>query len=319
MIKKILLLPILTLLTVSLSAQGDADLTQRWFNEMLYNPAASGNSYTTSIFLHARQQWVGITGSPSTQAVSADTYVESIRSGFGLSVMHDEIGNITSAFNIRASYSYHIPITQMSYLSLGVSGGILSRNRDINSALVDNSYDPDLAYGNASEVSPDFDFGAEYRGIVKLGVAVRHLGVNNKEKYFSNTENIWAYVSSRFNASNTISIEPAFSFAHREKASRYELGALFYFFKMQNNHEYNDRFWVGGMYRFNKEFALLAGVNITSKLRMGYSFDYGYGFSSLSRYGTHEIFIAFQFNRLFYKEPLCPAYQSYDRNRGRRR
>ncbi|MDR1055196.1 MAG: PorP/SprF family type IX secretion system membrane protein [Prevotellaceae bacterium] len=315
MIKRLILFFAFVSLGVSLSAQGDADITQRWFNETLYNPAATGNSYTSSLFLHARQQWVGIKGAPSTQAFSADSYIENWKSGIGISVMHDEIGRITSSFNVRASYSYHFQLTQMSFISLGISGGILSRNRDINRALVDNSYDPDLAYGNASEISPDFDFGVEYRGSIKIGLAVKHLGVNKKEKYFANTENIWAYASSRLNTGTIMSVEPSVAFTYRNKSSRVEVGALFYFLKMEQRYEYNDRFWLGGMFRFNKEFALLAGVNITKSLRMGYSFDYGYGFNSLSRYGTHEIFLAWQLNRLFYKEPLCPAYKSYDRRK----
>ena len=317
MIKKYILLLLSVIFIGNISfAQGDADLTQRWFNEMLYNPAATGNSYTTSIFMHARQQWVGVTGAPSTQAITADSYLDKINSGIGITVMRDEIGNITSAFNVRLNYSYHLQLTEMSFISLGISGGILSRNRDINSAIAGDRYDPDLAYGNASEISPDFDFGVEYRGPLKIGVAIKHFGVNKNKDFFANTENIWAYASSRINTGGSMSIEPAAAFVYRNKSTRYEVGALFYFLKMAQQYEYNDRFWVGGMFRFNKEFALMAGVIITPKIRLGYSFAYGFGsFKSLSRFGTHELFFAWQFNRLFYKEPLCPAYKNYDRRR----
>ena len=296
---------------VRVNAQSDADLTQRWFNESPYNPAAVGNSFTTGLFLHARQQWAGMPNAPSTQAGTFDTYVETINSGFGLTFSADKIGP-TGSYNARLAYAYYLAFGARSSLSLGLSAGILSRNRNVSNSSIDDRNDQAWLSGNASEMSPDFDFGAEYRGIFKLGATVRHIGVqpssHNLPKY---STNVWIYASSRFNFASSVSLEPILSLTYRDAIYRFEGGFLCYLFKTQGRDTYNDRFWAGGVYRSDNNFAVMAGVNITPKIRLGYSFDYGAGeLMNISKYGTHELFLAFQFNRIFYKDELCPAYRN---------
>jgi type IX secretion system PorP/SprF family membrane protein len=296
---------------IRVNAQSDADLTQRWFNESLYNPAAVGNSFTTGVFLHARQQWVGMNGAPSTQAGTFDMYAEPINSGFGLTLTADKIGP-TRSYNARLAYAYYLHLNKKASVSFGLSAGVLSRNRQVSGSSIDDPNDPAWLQGNASEMSPDFDFGAEYKGMFKLGVAVRHIGVqpstHNLPKY---STNIWAYASSRFNIASSTSIEPLVSFTYRDNVYRYEAGFLFYFFKTQGRDTYNDRFWLGAVYRTDNNFAVMAGMNITPKIRLGYSFDYGAGdVMNISKYGTHELFLAFQFNRIFYKDEVCSSYRN---------
>ena len=291
------------------AAQADFELSQRWFNESLYNPASAGNSFTTSFFLHARLQWVGMKGAPSTQAASFDTYAEPINSGFGINFMNDKLG-FTNTMNARLMYAYYLPLGSNSAVSLGLSAGILSKNRNITGAVVDNETDPEFAYGNYTYISPDFDFGFEYRGPFKFGAAIRHIGTLSKSEIPKQTVNIWSYFSARFNIAEQAAIEPLAS-VQKAKTLWGEAGLLFYFMKTTSRDKYNDKFWVGGTYHTNNSLTLLAGVNVTPKFRFGYSFGHGLGnISHLSKWGTHEIFLAYQFNRIFYKDELCPAYRN---------
>lgn len=299
-----------------LSAQIDFDLTQRWFNESIYNPAATGNNFSTGFFLHARSQWHGLEGAPKTQAVTMDTYSEEMSSAFGVSLLADQIG-FTSQYSGRFSYAYYFKLNQRSFLSLGLSAGFINRNSDANKALIDRPGDPSLYLGNGSETSPDFDFGIEYKGPFKAGVSIRHLASSTMTSLFGTYgSTIWAYASSRFNLSQSLSFEPAVSFMNRGTITRIEFGGLFYFFKSQGRNSYSDKFWIGGMYRLNSEFAALAGVNLSPKIRLGYSFDYGLGdLQKISKAGTHEIFLSWYFNRIFYKDKLCPAYRNAAKKR----
>ena len=298
---------------LAVNAQSDYDLTQRWFNESMYNPAAAGNSFTTGVFLHGRTQWAGIEGAPLTQTITFDTYAEPINSAFGVVLSRDEIGYLTS-YNIKASYAYYVPLTRKSTISLGLSAGLFNRNRNIEDGMTDQSGDPILAYKRENNYSPEFDFGLEYKGPFKLGAAVRHIGFNESSNFPKPAINIWTYISSRFNTGRSMSIEPCFSYTYRDKTGRYEAGALFYFMKTSNFTSYNDKFWLGAMYRFHGQYAILAGINITPKIRLGYSFDYGTSdLATISKSGTHEIFFAWQFNRIFYKDETCPAYRKYNR------
>lgn len=302
---------LLSILSVAPSkAQSDFDFTQRWFNEALYNPAAVGNSFTTGIFLHGKQQWLGISKAPTIFAGTFDTYINTIRSGIGVTLTTDRAGLI-SRHNARLAYSYYIKTGYKSTLALGLSGGVLVDSKRIDGALIDDPNDPELAYGNTTEYSPDFDFGAEFKGPFKAGIGIRHIGAKpSKNIYAKHSINIWVYLSSRFNITRAISLEPMLSGTYRDHIYRFEGGALLYFFKTQSRDTYNDRFWLGAVFRTGNTAAVMGGIHVTPKVRIGYSFDYGFGnIMNLSKYGSHEIFLAFQLNRIFYKDPLCPAYQ----------
>jgi type IX secretion system PorP/SprF family membrane protein len=295
-------------------AQSDFDLTQRWFNETLYNPASAGNNFSTGVFLHTRLQWVGVTGAPSTHAGTFDTYVEDLRSGFGFTFAADKLGPVSS-YNTRLAYAFYIPIGEKAVLSLGLSGGILFRNRRMSGGGSENPNDPALVYGNVSDYSPDFDFGFEFKGPFKLGASIRHLAAQpSKYNLSKHSINVWTYFSSRFNLSESLSLEPLAAALFNESSYRVEAGALLYFFKTERRNTYSDRFWLGALYRTDNSFALLAGVNLSPKIRLGYSFDYATGdLSSIAKGGTHELFLSFYLNRIFYKDETCPAYRSYRR------
>jgi type IX secretion system PorP/SprF family membrane protein len=308
--KYLLFAVIFSINTVAIAQRGDFDLTQRWFNETLYNPASAGNNFSTGVFLHTRPGWIGVSGSPSTHAGTIDTYIEELRSGIGLTFAADRYGSVSS-YSARFAYAFYISVGEKSVLSLGLSGGILADNRRIDSEL----NDPASAYGNTSYFSPDFDFGFEFKGPFKLGASIKHLAAqsstNNLPKH---TISIWAYASSRFNISESLSLEPVLAMMRDEFPIKIEAGALLYFFKTEQRHTYSDKFWVGALYRTNKNIAVLAGVNLTSKIRLGYAFDYYISeFSSIAKGGTHELFLSFYLNRIFYKDETCPAYRNYRR------
>jgi type IX secretion system PorP/SprF family membrane protein len=299
-------------------SQSDFDLSQRWFNESIYNPGATGNSFSTGVFFHSRVQWIGTDGAPITNAVSADTYVDDINSGFGLAVYTDKIGYLSS-WSARAAYAYYIHIGKNASLALGLSGYLQNRNSHISPDMLDQSADPALTYSKFNEYSPNFDFGVEFKGPLKIGASVRHLLKYEAMNSFftAHSMNIWTYASSRFNLAGKISLEPAVSYMYDDNVNRIEGGAIIYFLKNMNRTVYNDKFWIGGMYRFNKQFTIFLGVCLTPKIRLGYSFDYGTGdLTAISKMGTHELFLSWHFNKIFYKEPDCPAYnRTFKRNR----
>jgi type IX secretion system PorP/SprF family membrane protein len=298
---------------ITLTAQNDFDLTQKMFNETLYNPASAGNNFSTGIFLHTRKQWVGISGAPSTHAASVDTYVEELRSGFGLTFVADRNGSVSS-YNTRLVYAFYIPVGEKAALSLGLSGGLLSRSRILSDTGSESQDDPLKV--NTADNSPDFDFGIEFKGPFKVGASVRHIATQSPayNNLTPHSMNLWSYISSRFNISESLSLEPMGSILYNTSSFRVEAGALLYFFKTERKDVYNDRFWLGALYSTGNTFSILAGVNLTSKIRLGYTFGYTTGvLSSTIKGGTHELFMSFHLNRIFYKDESCPAYRNYRR------
>lgn len=303
------------------AAQSDFDLSQRHFNEALYNPAATGNTFTTAVFMHARAQWVGLEGAPTTEAVSFDSYLNNLNSAVGLAVTGDQIG-FTNTYVARLSYAYFIPIFSQSILSFGLSASLLNRNQNASGALVDDLTDGELYYADISENKPDFDFGLELKGPIKIGATIRHLGPKIASPYFkSYSMNVWSYASIKINAMYNITIEPAISHVYRDKYSRIEGGAVFYFKRSKKTSTYNDKYWIGGMWRLHGQFAALAGISLTPQLRIGYSFDYAVGeLARISELGTHEIFISWHLNRSSsHKDIDCPAYRDHSQKARKKR
>ena len=295
------------LLSGVVHAQSDFDFTQRWFNESLYNPAAVGNSFSTGFFLHGRSQWIGLDGAPRSLAGAFDYYNQDLRSGLGLPIAADYIGGVRGNYHFRGAYAYFLDLGTAGIISLGLSGGVFIREWHIEPGHFEDPNDIVMIYNGEKKYTPDFDFGIEYKGAVKFGVTFRHIGASRMtDDPHPPDFHIWSYLSSRYNLSSSVSIEPLASFTWRANISRAEGGLLLYFFKTKNYTTFNDRFWVGATYRTDNNIAIMAGINFTPQLRIGYSFDYGFGdVATIANMGSHEVFIAWQFNRKFYKEVCC--------------
>jgi type IX secretion system PorP/SprF family membrane protein len=293
-----------------LAAQSDYDLSQRWLNESVYNPGATGNHLATAFSLHARAQWVGTDGAPLTQVATFDTYVQEIRSAFGLLIMHDQLGYLNT-YNVKASYAYHVPVGERETLSLGLSAGWLNRNRDIREDMADEWFDPVLVRARAADHAPEFDFGMEFRSAAfKVGASVRHLGFYTYSDFAAPPLTVWSYAAAQLQVSSAFTVEPRVSYNYRTDIHYIEAGAIFHFSQRAGNSYYSfrDLFWIGGMYRLHQQVAVHLGVHITPKIQVGYSFDYGFGdLATLSNKGTHELFFAWRFNRIFAKDTCCPA------------
>jgi type IX secretion system PorP/SprF family membrane protein len=310
---KYLMLPVIICICGKVQSQSDFDLSQRWFNESIYNPGAIGNNFSIGVFLHSRAQWVGTDGAPITNVISVDTYLDDIRSGLGLAVYTDKIGYLSS-WSAKLAYAYYVSLGDNLSVAFGLAAYLQNRSSHISPDMLDNSADPILNYSKFNDYNPDFDFGLEFKGSFKLGASVRHLLRYKSTNSFFKTQSInyWVYASTRFNVAEEMSLEPSASYMYRDEISRIEGGVIVYFFKNVSRNLYNDRLWLGGMYRLNKQFAILAGVNITPKIRLGYSFDYGTkDLATISKVGTHEVFLSWYFDRIFYKDEClpCAAYR----------
>lgn len=305
MVRQFIFLSTFVLLMAKYSAaQSDFDLSQRHLNEFVYNPAATGNNFNTSLYAHARVQWAGLPGAPYTEAIGFSSFLDDYNSAVGLFVTGDQIG-FSHTYTARLSYAFYIPVFRRSALSFGLSGALMHRSQNATNALVDDLTDGELFHGNISESRPDFDFGVELNGPLKIGLSFRHfapkLASSNFKPYSSH---VWWYISTiqNFGASST-AIEPVVSHVLRDRFNRFEAGAFLHFgrdFIRETAYSKvklytNSKYWFGGMWRLHGQFSVMAGVALTKELRVGYSFDYAAGeLARLSQFGTHEIFISWQ-------------------------
>jgi type IX secretion system PorP/SprF family membrane protein len=130
---------ILLFFTVASNAQQFPIYSQYMMNGFLLNPAVAGHEGYTAINLTVRDQWAGLSGTPKTYALSAQTRIlknsfifrhKSVRHrrksmskggkvGLGGYIFND-VNGIFSRTGFQGTYAYHLTLRR-SQLSFGVS------------------------------------------------------------------------------------------------------------------------------------------------------------------------------------------------------
>lgn len=276
------------------------------FNPYLYNPARTGQNKLGSINANFKKQWVGMSQSPVTGVLSAESPIfgNTKNMGIGGMIYTDQM-HILSRIGGMATYAYHINfVKNKDYnhrLSVGLSVGVL--NQRINSAaaiVADNN--ENLTSSNAT--SFDFSVGIDYqfRGL-HVGASMLQ-GLNNSMKFIMPGDtNVGKFINSRhfiFTASyrhdfgkskNNFYLEPVFLGRLVEGLPFQAEGTVV--FGMKNIG------FIGVGYRSsNTETATSAlsftgGVEINSRVTAAYTMDMGIDKSLNNSLGMqHEFMIA---------------------------
>lgn len=275
-------------------AQLDIQLSQHMLNRLNYNPAVTGATQYVNVTGYMRDQWTGWTGAPRSQVILAHNYFNSINSGFGLSLINDVIG-AEKSLNIKISYAYHIRISGFSYLSLGLSGGILHRFFDRSELMPDDITDTDLPLDIGNKTFADFDFGLEFNtSRLTLGASITHLTVSDKHTSpLRSGRHYYAFAKYVLPLASRWEMEPSLFMQQNRRFTHSEVNTLFF---------YDRRFWFGASYRVDasfrsESFVPMAGMEIAKLFRIGYSFDMNLGDLKNFSGGTHEILLSLRIGK----------------------
>ena len=273
-------------------SQQDPLFTQYMYNMSVINPAyATDNPGMLNLGGIYRSQWVGIDGAPRTASFFAHTPV-SERIELGLSIVHDEIGDIIKENNITADFAYVLPLDDNNNkLSFGVKGGLTTFNGDLSR--LDTNQPNDPAMQNLNELFPVFGVGAFLFGEkYYLGLSAPNLftskHLENQQGLRSlGEENIHYFLTGGyvFDLSEDFKFKPAFMARGVEGAPlSVDITANVLMF---------NKLEAGIGYRFGDSVTGLVNFAVTPGLRVGYAYDYTT--SNLSRYndGTHEFLLLF--------------------------
>lgn len=334
--KRILLLCAGILIGLQLSfAQQRPQYTQYVFNNYLLNPAVSGIENYTDLKAGYRSQWTGLSGAPVTSYITINTpigdnfiqgdaaavsagaespysrpymqdYVASEpHHGVGFTMVSDKAGPINQT-NIDFTYAYHLGITQKLNLAVGVSAGVNHISLNTDEITLENPNDPAILNGNNSQWKPDLGIGAwAYSGNYYFGVSVQQLLKQNL--YFNS--------SNKITSSQTV---PHYFFTAGVKLPVNDDVSLLpsvlvkviqpvpTTFDVNLKMAFRDIFWVGGSYRRDDSFGALAGINISSSINLGYSYDITTSALRTVSNGTHEIVLGMLLNNRY--KVRCPQH-----------
>lgn len=299
MIKIILkysLLISLLLLSFVAKAQQDPLYTQYMYNMSTVNPAYATDSGSMNFGALYRMQWVGSEGGPTTGTFFGHTpLAKNVETG--LSVVHDEIGDVVKETSVYADFAYVVKLTETTKISFGLKAGATFFSTNFNGFVYSDDL-PDPAFANnLSKTFPNigvgtFYFGEKYylglsspnlltskhlekdQGVVRTGVETIH--------YFFTG----GYV---FDLNDNLKFKPAFM---TRAAAGVPLSV-----DLTSNFLINEKLELGVAYRVEDAVSGLVNFKISPTLRIGYAYDYT--LRNLGRFnsGSHEIMILFDLSK----------------------
>lgn len=291
-ITKYLLFAGIILFSIKGMAQQDPLFTQYMYNMSVVNPAyATDDPGMLDLGAIYRMQWTDVDGAPRTLNFFAHTPI-SERVELGLTVVHDEIGDIEKQNNITADFAYVIPTGETTNLSFGAKAGLTTFDANLSDLDLNDPNDP--AFENINEIFPVFGVGAFWFGENHyLGVSAPNLltseHIDNSQLLRDRgAEEIHYYLTGGyvFNISENFKLKPS-TMVRGVKGAPLSVD-------VNANVLLYDKLEAGLGYRFDESITGLVNFRITQGLRIGYAYDYPT--YDLSNDGSHEIMLLFDFD-----------------------
>lgn len=322
---------------ISLHAQQRPHYTQYILNNYILNPALTGIENYTDAKLSYRNQWVGFPGAPQTMYLSVHSpigkqdyrtsptsfrvpgenprgraYWEEYTAsephhGVGGSIVNYKTGYI-SRITATISYAYHLGLTPKLNLSAGFAGGITSFTLDASKIELANPIDPAIGSltSDIRKIRPELSAGLWlysdkfFAGLSAQQIIPQKVSLVDDNKYSGSTTvpHFFATAGYRFLVSDDVNLLPSVMFRYISNSPS--------FIDMNLKAQYQDRFWIGGNYRYKAGFAAMAGINVSNTFNVSYSYDINnanYLLQYMQR-GTHEIVLGFLIGNKWGE--LCP-------------
>ena len=283
------------LISLHAHAQYQPQFTQYMFNEMIINPAYAGARECLSATLLYRNQWSGIAGAPVTETFNIHSPIANQKMGLGLSIVNDKI-TVMQNTGVFANYAYRLPLTK-GKLSFGLQAGVVNHYEKLNELTPGQSNDPQFAASTPKLLLPNAGFGLFYYtdkfyagfSIPKLILNTVDASENKKVTNKASAKDWHWHLSAGYIASlsETIKLKPTVMIK-KVGGSPTELD-------LSVNALFHDLIWVGAAYRTGDAVSVLAGVQITKQLRLGYAYDYTTTALKKFNGGSHEITLGYDF------------------------
>lgn len=302
---KVLFIVLSVMGTLGAIAQQDAMFTQYFFNPLSVNSGYAGSRDAMNATLLAREQWVGIDGRPRTQTFTIQSPLPNDRLAVGLSVVKDQVGPVNNTA-LYGDVAYRFQVSEKARLSLGLKAGVNFFSANLKSLEGLNPADASFSQNIGNQALPNFGFGAYYWtdryfiGLSTPKLIENDLGTASGD-YSQPKERRHLFLMGGyvFDLNESVKFKPT-------TLVKYVAGAPVSV-DLTANFLFNERLWVGGMYRLGDAMGALLSFQINSQLRAGYSYDYT--LSELNDYnnGSHELMISYDF--IFQKDKtLSPRY-----------
>ncbi len=286
------------------NAQQEPMFTQYMFNMVSVNPAYAGTTNSLNLNTLTRLQWVGMEGAPQTFSAALHSPINKRKVGVGLTLVSDEFGPVRNTY-FTANYAYRLRINENLTLSMGLKGGISNINVGLTDLYVVDQED-EAFLTNEKKMSPNIGVGFYlYSEKYYVGFSAPKLFETSADKEYATNVNelkrhyyivagyLWE-LNSKWLFKPTILTKAVSGAPVSNDISMQFL--------------YNDKIWVGAMYRIGDSGGLFVDIKLNNQLAVGYGYDFSLnGLSGLNS-GTHEIMISYDFERFAGGKVKSPRY-----------
>jgi len=335
-VKKYIIIALLIVLEGGLAlGQDNFYYTQYHQTAAVRNPAFTGIDNFLDVKLDYRSQWNGFSDAPTTSTFAINGYLQKespgilgqyglrtshpnyidslpkqgipknqlIRQGLGSFIVYDVQGpyeQITANLN----YAVHFPLGKSVKMSLGVSAGVINQRYDLEKIRLqypdeDEFYQSLIASGGKSTSLDVYPGIVIYGGKAYISYSVRKLFKQpiSSDVVLADEEGLGQEVMAgiQFNLSERVKLLPSI-----------------YWMTTDNNKSIlsssvkvlmNEKTWAGLSYRTAGSISILAGVYLSNRFNMSYSYDYIT--SGINKYtnGTHEIVLGLMLIKKDLKTP----------------
>lgn len=280
----------------TLVAQQEGTFTHYLYNELAINPAVAGNRDGLFISLLHRSQWIGFPGAPTTQSLNAHSSVYGDAVNLGITLINDKTG-IVHDRSMFIDYAYRFYLTDKSQLSLGLKVGFRSMSADLTELTLAQAGDMAFAKDISTDIYPNFGFGVYFTSeryfaglsIPRLVENTDLLGISSGNRLFAKEyRHYYLTLGANYDLNEGWQLKPSvFVKATKGNPVQADLTA---------NVVYQEKFLMGLMYRTGDALGLLAGIYISPRFYVGYSFDWSFLNSTPKyNYGSHELVLQYEF------------------------
>lgn len=276
-------------------AQQDPMYSQYMFNMLTVNPAYAGSADLLTANAIYRHQWVEFDGAPRTQTLTVHSPLKRESISVGGSIVNDSHG-VMRQTGLYGDVSYRI-FFDKSKLAFGLKGGVNFLQANLLDLSPVDGTDPVFANNINNRSLPNFGAGVmwysdrSYAGLSVPKILHNKLIDGSLPDFNNNRErrHFFLIAGTVFELNNYVYFKPSGMLRVVDGAPpSFDLTANFMFY---------ERFWVGGMYRFQESVGMLLQYVVNNRLRVGYAYDFG--ITDIQNYssGSHEIMLGVDFGK----------------------
>lgn len=273
-----------------ISAQQKAMFTQYMFNGLVINPAYSALDEALNVTALARQQWVGFKGAPNTQTFTVHSPIKESNTSVGLILMRDQIGEVISENGAFGTLAHRVQLGDYTYLALGVNAGISKYVGQFS-----------LTGSGSAATDPVFADQNSLRGNFGVGVMLF------SEKFYAGISSPFFYYRDLGEASSSpTAYKPHYLLQGGYLVDltddiKFKPNVLVKYVNgspvqidLNANFLLKETLWIGGSLRSMDSFDVLAEIQLTPNIQLGYSYDFTTSQLSKVEKGSHEVVLSFR-------------------------